>query len=99
MRISDLSSDVCSSDLREIEEFLHAMRQEQQPRDDAQQRIGLLAETIQKFHKLSPPVPKDSAMLRLARRLSSRHCERSEAIQCGLRGLWIASLPQRGSLS
>src|SRR3546814_6176861 len=76
MRISDWSSDVCSSDLcdqaardqfdrsrrvqhrierhreigREIEEFLYPVREEQKARDDAQQRVGLFAETIEKFH-------------------------------------------------
>ena len=44
---------------REIEEFLHAMRQKQQSRDDAQQRIGLFAETTQKLHDHSPPSRKD----------------------------------------
>src|SRR3546814_9865335 len=43
---------------RETEEFLHAMREEQEARDDAQQRIGLFAETIQKLHDRSPSCPK-----------------------------------------
>src|SRR3546814_7665825 len=77
MRISDWSSDVCSSDL--------------QP----QRAVGVAVEQSRDERVGKGPLDRDgkNGGLGVSHRIELRHCERSEAIQSGLRKHWIAASP------